>query len=59
MTTARTPCGIAIPQSAGNLPIQASFLQDFLRRAETSGYDSLWVQEQIIVTPPFWSRSRS
>src|SRR5262245_49230978 len=52
MTTARTPCGIAIPQSAGNLPVQVSFLQDFLRRAEASGYDSLWVQEQIISDAP-------
>jgi probable F420-dependent oxidoreductase len=52
MTTEQTPCGIAIPQSAGSLPVQASFVKNFLRKAETLGYDSLWVQEQIISDAP-------
>ncbi|MGH7960813.1 MAG: LLM class flavin-dependent oxidoreductase [Candidatus Binatia bacterium] len=52
MTTGHTPCGIAIPQSVGSLPVQAPFIQEFLRRAETLGYDSLWVQEQIISDAP-------
>jgi probable F420-dependent oxidoreductase len=52
MATGHTPCGIAIPQSAGNVPVQASFLRQFLHQAETRGYDSLWVQEQIISDAP-------
>jgi len=52
METAHTPCGIAIPQSAGSLPVQAPFLQQFLSKAETLGYDSLWVQEQILSDAP-------
>lgn len=52
MTTNHTPCGIAIPQSAGSVPVQAPFLQEFLGKAETLGYDSLWVQEQILSDAP-------
>ena len=52
MTTGNTPCGMAIPQSAGNAPVASTFLQDFLRKAETLAYDSLWVQEQIISDAP-------
>ncbi|MBI3796321.1 MAG: LLM class flavin-dependent oxidoreductase [Deltaproteobacteria bacterium] len=52
MTSEHTPCGIAIPQSAGNVAVQVSFLKEFLGKAETLGYESLWVQEQIISDAP-------
>jgi probable F420-dependent oxidoreductase len=48
MPTGNTPCGIAIPQTFASSPIEVQFLHAFLRKAETLGYDSLWVQEQII-----------
>ena len=52
MATDHTPCGVGIPQSAGTSPVQASFLKEFLGKAETLGYESLWVQEQIISDAP-------
>ena len=52
MATGKTPCGIAIPQSSGSSPLQVPFLREFLPRAEALGYDSLWVQEQIIGDAP-------
>ena len=48
MATGKTPCGIAIPQTFASSPIDVQFLHTFLRKAETLGYDSVWVQEQII-----------
>jgi len=48
MATGKTPCGIAIPQTFARSPIDVQFLHTFLRTAETLGYESLWVQEQII-----------
>lgn len=43
-----TPCGIAIPQSFASGPVDVQLIREFLQKAETLGYDSLWVQEQII-----------
>jgi probable F420-dependent oxidoreductase len=41
------PCGIAIPQAfAGSVDIE--LIRNFVSRAEALGFDSLWVQEQII-----------
>ncbi|HTY56786.1 MAG TPA: LLM class flavin-dependent oxidoreductase [Candidatus Binataceae bacterium] len=45
------PFGIAIPQVFLNSPIDLELLRKFIPRAEALGYDSLWVQEQIIGTP--------
>lgn len=45
-------CGIAIPQDYINGPINIPSLQTYLARAETLGYDSAWVQEQIVGTVP-------
>jgi probable F420-dependent oxidoreductase len=45
---ARTPCGIAIPQTFSTSPIDVDFIRRFLSRAEALDYDSLWVQERII-----------
>jgi probable F420-dependent oxidoreductase len=50
MATGKTPCGIAIPQTSA--PADVHFLRDYLRRAETLGYDSVWVQEQILGDSP-------
>ncbi|MGE0820496.1 MAG: LLM class flavin-dependent oxidoreductase [Candidatus Binatia bacterium] len=52
MASGRTPCGIAIPQSNESAPVQAAFLQQFIKKVEPLGYDSLWVQEQIISDAP-------
>lgn len=46
--TTRIPCGIAIPQSFIGAPVDVKLIREFLPRAEALGFDSLWVQEQII-----------
>ncbi len=46
----KTPCGIAIPQTSA--PADVRFLRDYLSRAEALGYDSVWVQEQILGDAP-------
>ena len=48
MATGHTPCGIAIPQSFTNAPIDLPLIRAFLPKAEALGFDSLWVQEQIL-----------
>jgi probable F420-dependent oxidoreductase len=50
MAVGKTPCGIAIPQT--NLPVDARLIREFLERAEKLGYESVWVQEQIISDSP-------
>ncbi len=50
MATGKIPCGIAIPQTIA--PTDVRFMRDFLTRAEALGYDSLWVQEQILGDAP-------
>src|SRR3984957_1352642 len=42
------PCGIAIPQTFERSPIDLRLVREFVPKAETLGYESLWVQEQII-----------
>jgi alkanesulfonate monooxygenase SsuD/methylene tetrahydromethanopterin reductase-like flavin-dependent oxidoreductase (luciferase family) len=44
--------GIAIPQDFIDGPLDLSFLHTFLSRAEALGYDSAWVQEQIVGAVP-------
>jgi probable F420-dependent oxidoreductase len=41
------PCGIAIPQAFTSF-VDIALIRKFVSRAETLGFDSLWVQEQII-----------
>jgi probable F420-dependent oxidoreductase len=41
------PCGIAIPQAFTG-SIDTELIRKFVSRAEELGFDSLWVQEQII-----------
>ena len=48
MAVGNVPCGIAIPQSFANAPVDVTLIKGFVSKAETLGYDSLWVQEQII-----------
>ncbi|HXG20323.1 MAG TPA: LLM class flavin-dependent oxidoreductase [Methylomirabilota bacterium] len=48
MATGTTPCGIAIPQTFVNPQSDLPLIRDFVRKAETLPYDSLWVQEQIL-----------
>jgi probable F420-dependent oxidoreductase len=52
MASGSTPCGMAIPQSDGARPVQVPFLQQFLKRTEALGYDSVWTQEQILSDAP-------
>ncbi|HXH10373.1 MAG TPA: LLM class flavin-dependent oxidoreductase [Alphaproteobacteria bacterium] len=49
-TTVR--CGIAIPQDFIGGPLHPDSLRAFLTRAEILGYESAWVQEQIVGTVP-------
>lgn len=46
------PCGIAIPQTFDGPDAQVLDLGRFLPRAEALGFDSLWVQEQIVSDSP-------
>jgi len=50
MATGNIPCGIAIPQMGA--PDYVPALRTFLTRAEALGYDSGWVQEQILGDAP-------
>ncbi len=50
MAIGRTPCGIAIPQTSS--PADVRLIHEFLARAEKLGYESVWVQEQIISDSP-------
>ena len=45
-------CGIAIPQDCVDGPLDMPFLHTYLSRAEALGYESAWVQEQIIGAVP-------
>jgi probable F420-dependent oxidoreductase len=45
-------CGIAIPQDFIDGPLDIPFLHTFLARAEALGYESAWVQEQIVGPVP-------
>jgi probable F420-dependent oxidoreductase len=48
MASGRVPCGIAIPQTFATPAIDLRLIRDFVPKAEALGYDSLWVQEQIL-----------
>ena len=52
MTQINTLCGIAIPQTFANSPIDLQLIRKFLSKAEILGYGSLWVQEQIVSDSP-------
>lgn len=42
------PCGIELPQVFFDGPVDMAHVRDFAVRAETLGYDSLWLQERIV-----------
>jgi probable F420-dependent oxidoreductase len=44
----RTPCGIEIPQNFFDGPVDMEHIRRFVTKAETLGYDSLWLQERIL-----------
>jgi probable F420-dependent oxidoreductase len=48
MATGYTPCGIEIPEVFIDRPVDMQLVRNFLAKAETLGYDSLWVQEKIV-----------
>ncbi len=48
MATGSIPCGTAIPQTFASSPVDVAFIRAFVQKAESLGYDSLWVQEQIL-----------
>ena len=43
-----TPCGIEIPQNFFDGPVDMEHIRRFVTKAETLGYDSLWLQERIL-----------
>src|SRR5579863_2089173 len=48
MAIGNIPCGIAIPQCFADSSVDVGLINKFVSKAETLGYDSLWVQEQIL-----------
>jgi probable F420-dependent oxidoreductase len=52
MPTGTIPCGISIPQDFINRPVDMQLVRDYVQKAETLGYDSLWVQESIVGNVP-------
>ncbi|MGC1678528.1 MAG: LLM class flavin-dependent oxidoreductase [Candidatus Binataceae bacterium] len=46
------PCGISVPQTFDKSPIDLELIRGFAPKAEALGYDSLWVQEQMIGDTP-------
>ena len=48
MTSTHTPCGIELPQVFFDGPVDMEHIRKFATRAETLGYDSLWLQERAI-----------
>ncbi len=50
MATGNIPCGIAIPQTSN--PVDIKLIREFLAAAERLGYESAWVQEQILSDSP-------
>ena len=48
MTTTHLPCGIELPQVFFDSPVDMEHIRGFATKAETLGYDGLWLQERII-----------
>jgi probable F420-dependent oxidoreductase len=48
MSLNHTPCGIEIPQVFLDGPVDMEHIRKFVTKAETLGYDSLWLQERIV-----------
>ncbi len=50
MASGKIPCGISIPQTFATSSIDLALIREFIPKAEQLGYDSLWVQEQILTS---------
>ena len=48
MTLTHIPCGIEIPQNFFDGVVDMEHIRGFVTKAETLGYDSLWLQERIL-----------
>jgi probable F420-dependent oxidoreductase len=48
MAASHLPCGIEIPQLFFDGPVDMEHIRGFVTKAETLGYDSLWLQERIL-----------
>src|SRR5688500_704994 len=48
MAPSHLPCGIEIPQVFLDGPVDMEHIRGFVTKAETLGYDSLWLQERIL-----------
>ncbi|NIM19392.1 MAG: LLM class flavin-dependent oxidoreductase, partial [Candidatus Latescibacteria bacterium] len=48
MTSDHTPCGVEIPQVFVDGTVDMAHIRRFVIKAESLGYDSLWLQERII-----------
>ena len=48
MADNHTPCGIELPQVFFDGPVDMEHIRGFATKAETLGYDGLWLQERII-----------
>ena len=48
MASEHTPCGIEIPQVFLDGPVDIEHIRKFVMKAETLGYESLWLQERIL-----------
>jgi probable F420-dependent oxidoreductase len=48
MTSTYMPCGIELPQVFFDGPVDMELIRKFAVRAESLGYDSLWLQERIL-----------
>ena len=48
MTSNHLPCGIELPQVFFEGPVDMEHIRKFAIKAETLGYDSLWLQERAI-----------
>lgn len=48
MASTHLPCGIELPQVFFDRPVDMEHIRKFAVRAETLGYDGLWLQERII-----------
>ena len=47
MVTGSVPCGIAIPQTFVNPRSDLPLIRNFVVKAETLPYDSLWVRSRL------------
>src|SRR5262249_41345833 len=52
MAAGRFPCGISIPQAFDKSPVDLTLIRTMASKAEQLGYESVWVQEQMLSDAP-------